>query len=238
MFGQYGFQQAIFDLLAKKADCMAPKENLGILLLDEIKLSESVSFNKKTLKALAVFLSKGCASSTVLHKIVIECVILLEKSGFHIDNIATDGATWNRSIWTKFVISSENISCEHIYDSSRRLWFLSDFGFNLKICPGLSYDDIHPKPYQKINVGRAYRFFGEKTAITMEIYRENNIDLIDCEPSVILISRINSLIQAMDFRIPSNSLRKASPEYKVIKDFIDYLDQWHDNAEKKTTVIF
>jgi len=85
-----------------------------------------------------------------------------------------------------------------------------------------------------MNVGRAYRvciniffrlrynfnnfivqFFGEKTAIAMEIYRENNYDLIDCEPSVILIRRINSLIQAMDSRIPSNSLRKASPEYKV-----------------------
>ncbi|CAI6373430.1 unnamed protein product [Macrosiphum euphorbiae] len=81
-----------------------------------MKLSESVSFNKKTLKvnglvnlgnytpehqknskgdhalvlmyqpfqgkwyqALAVFLSYDCASSTVLHKIVIECVILLKK---------------------------------------------------------------------------------------------------------------------------------------------------------------
>lgn len=27
--GQYGFQQAIFDLLAKKADCMAPKDKRG-----------------------------------------------------------------------------------------------------------------------------------------------------------------------------------------------------------------
>jgi len=39
-----------------------------------------------------VFLSKGCASSTVLHKIIIECVILLEKSGFHVDAVTTDGA--------------------------------------------------------------------------------------------------------------------------------------------------
>jgi len=31
------------------------------------------------------------------------------------------------------------------------------FGFNLKICPGLSNDDVHPKPYQKMNVGKAYR---------------------------------------------------------------------------------
>ncbi|KAL4099000.1 hypothetical protein QTP88_023503 [Uroleucon formosanum] len=84
-----------------------------------------------------------------------------------------------------------------------------------------------------MNVGRAYCFFGEKTAIAMEIYQENNYDLIDCEPSVILIHRINSLIQAMDSRILSNSLRKSS-EYKVIKDFVDYLDEWHVNAKKNS----
>jgi len=29
MSGQYSFQQAIFDLLAKEADCMAPKDKRG-----------------------------------------------------------------------------------------------------------------------------------------------------------------------------------------------------------------
>lgn len=89
-------------------------------------------FRGKWVQALAIFLSKGCASSTVLHKIVMECVILLEKSGFHVDIIATDGATWNRSMWTKFGISSENVSCEHMYDSSSSLWFLSDFPHLIK----------------------------------------------------------------------------------------------------------
>jgi len=31
------------------------------------------------------------------------------------------------------------------------------FGFNLKKRPGLINNDVHPKPYQKMNVGRAYR---------------------------------------------------------------------------------
>ncbi|CAI6373530.1 unnamed protein product [Macrosiphum euphorbiae] len=83
-----------------------------------------------------------------------------------------------------------------------------------------------------MNVGRAYCFFSEKTAIAMKIYREFNIDLIVCGPSVIIICRINSLIQDMGSLIPSNSLTNASPEYKIIKDFIDYLDEWHDNAKK------
>lgn len=75
----------------------------------------------------AMFLSKGCASSTVLHKIIIEPILLLEKSDFKVDVIATDDATCNCSMWSKFGISNENISCEHIYDESRRLWFVTDF---------------------------------------------------------------------------------------------------------------
>lgn len=79
-------------------------------------------------------MSKGCASSTVLHRIVIECVIVLETPGFHALAIASDGGTWNQSMWTKFAgISSENVRCEHIYDSSRKLWVLSDFPRIIKI---------------------------------------------------------------------------------------------------------
>jgi len=37
------------------------------------------------------------------------------------------------------------------------------YGYNLKICPGLCVDDAHPKPYQKMNVGRAYRVNNEHT---------------------------------------------------------------------------
>jgi len=137
--------------------------------LDEMKLSESVSFNKKTfeingltnlgdytpehqtnkkgdhalvlmfqpfrgkwVQSLACFLSKGCASSTVLHKIIIETILLLEKSGFNVDVITTDGVTRNRSMWSKFGISKENISCTHMHDESRRLWFVSDFPHLIK----------------------------------------------------------------------------------------------------------
>lgn len=89
------------------------RKNIGVLLLDEIKLMESVYFDRKRLMinsltnlrdytpehkinkkgdhALVlmyhfvgynVFLSKGCASSTVLHKIITEAVMLLENLTF------------------------------------------------------------------------------------------------------------------------------------------------------------
>lgn len=80
-------------------------------------------------------------------------------------------------------------------------------GYNLKICPRLNYDDVYPKRYQKMNVGRAYRvshlflyiylhlilflkFFNEKTKVAMDVYKNNNHDLEDCFPSVILIDKV------------------------------------------------
>ncbi|KYN26683.1 hypothetical protein ALC57_03946, partial [Trachymyrmex cornetzi] len=84
-------------------------------------------FQGKWVQSLACFLSKGCASATVLHQLIVECIILVEQAGLHVDVITTDGATWNRSMWVKFGITEENVSCEHIVDPSRRLWFISDF---------------------------------------------------------------------------------------------------------------
>lgn len=69
---------------------------------------------------------------TVLHQIVIEAVTLLENAGFFVDAITTDGATWNQSMWSKFGISRETISCMHMCDSERRLWFISDFPHLIK----------------------------------------------------------------------------------------------------------
>lgn len=89
-------------------------------------------FRGSWIQSLACFLSKGCASATVLHHLIIECTILLEKAGFSVDVVTTDGASWNRAMWKKFNVSEENVSCEHVYDPSRQLWFSSDFPHLMK----------------------------------------------------------------------------------------------------------
>lgn len=48
------------------------------------------------------------------------------------DVVTTDGAAWNRGMWNKFGISENNVSCEHIFDNNRRLWFMSDFPHLIK----------------------------------------------------------------------------------------------------------
>jgi len=84
------------------------------------------------IQPIACFLSRGAASSDVLCQIIMEAIILMENAGFRVNNITTDGATWNRSMWSKFGITDGNVSCEHIVDEGRRLWFVSDFPHLIK----------------------------------------------------------------------------------------------------------
>ena len=48
------------------------------------------------------------------------------------DAVTTDGASKNRKMWTEFGISEENVSCVHVCDAERRLWFISDFPHLIK----------------------------------------------------------------------------------------------------------
>lgn len=89
-------------------------------------------FRGKWVQALGCFLSKGAASGKVLHHLIIECTALLEKSNFFVDAVVSDGASWNRNMWLQFGITEENISCPHICDENRRLWFISDFPHLIK----------------------------------------------------------------------------------------------------------
>jgi len=50
----------------------------------------------------------------------------------------------------------------------------------------------------------------------MEVYKESNIDLSDCEPTVTFIRRISNLVKAMDSRTSNNALHDNSFEYQVV----------------------
>ncbi|XP_039306730.1 uncharacterized protein LOC113005133 [Solenopsis invicta] len=135
--GCYGFEEKTFKLLKEKSAKMEPSDVRGVLLLNEMKVSKILTFNRKNLEvegftnlgkytpkqkvgkkedhalvfmfqpfkgkwvqAVGCFLSSGSASGTVLHfafQLVMECIILLEKAGFKVDAVASDGASWNRS---------------------------------------------------------------------------------------------------------------------------------------------
>ncbi|XP_011696616.1 PREDICTED: uncharacterized protein LOC105455193 isoform X2 [Wasmannia auropunctata] len=55
-----------------------------------------------------------------------------EQSGLKIDAIVSDGTSWNRAMWKLFDVTEECVSIQHIVDTERRLWFISDFPHLIK----------------------------------------------------------------------------------------------------------
>ncbi|KYN18440.1 THAP domain-containing protein 9 [Trachymyrmex cornetzi] len=89
-------------------------------------------FQGKWIQTLGCFLSRGCASGAILHKLIIECIALLEDAGFYADVVVTDGASWNRTMWKKFGVDEHTCSCQNPVDDTRQLWFASDFPHLIK----------------------------------------------------------------------------------------------------------
>lgn len=89
-------------------------------------------FKGKWVQTLGCFLSKGSATVTILHQLIIECIILAERAGLIIDRVACDGATWNRSMWDLFGVTADKVSATHVVDSKRSLWFVSNFPHLIK----------------------------------------------------------------------------------------------------------
>lgn len=160
----YGFQTSIFQCLKERSQSMDESQKRGVLLVDEIKLCENVTFDPQPMKyygfvdlgqhtpdeekdkpadhalvfmfvpfrgrwaqTLGCFLSKNACTKVPLRKLIVECIILMENSGIKVDAVVSDGATSNRGVWKFLGINANCVSCEHPYDSQRRLWMLSDF---------------------------------------------------------------------------------------------------------------
>ncbi|XP_044019690.1 uncharacterized protein LOC122860101 [Aphidius gifuensis] len=97
-------------------------------------------------------------------------------------------------------------------------------GYNLKVCPGLSHDVIHPKPFQKMNVRRAFRFFS--IAAGMELFKTEGVPgLQDADPSKEIIKIINNVIRIMNSKSPGESLKWDSDDRKELENFLNYLDE-------------
>lgn len=104
---------------------------VGVLVIDEMKLTPDLKFDKHQLKvigftdlgeytpanqinqegdhalvflfqpfrgdwiqATAAFLSKACVPGDILSKLIIEATVLLEKAGFFVEGVVTDGCSY------------------------------------------------------------------------------------------------------------------------------------------------
>ncbi|KAL5239084.1 hypothetical protein ACI65C_006494 [Semiaphis heraclei] len=178
-------------------------------------------FQGRWVQAIACFLSKGCATGTVLHHLIMECILLLEKSGFFVDAVTRDGASWNRNMWTQFGVTEEKVWVTHPSDIKRQLWFLSDFPHLIKNLRNFIVK--HEETW----------FFGEPIASAMQLLKGFHKGLADCEPTIKFITRIQKLIIAMNSRTPLNALRPNSIHWTAISEFLSYIKQWESMADGK-----
>ncbi|KAH7941087.1 hypothetical protein HPB49_009959 [Dermacentor silvarum] len=82
-------------------------------------------------QVLGSFASHENVKGELLAKIVVEATILAEKAGLLVDFVTCDAASWNRKMWRVLNIraSVKEVVCkrQHPVDSSRSLYFFSDF---------------------------------------------------------------------------------------------------------------
>ncbi|XP_075721827.1 uncharacterized protein LOC142765140 [Rhipicephalus microplus] len=88
-------------------------------------------FSGKWHQIIGVFASHSNVKAETLAKIILECVILCENAGLHVDFVTCDGASWNRAMWHSFGVvgTKEKTVCrrKHPSDPERFLCFVSDF---------------------------------------------------------------------------------------------------------------
>lgn len=181
----FGFRQSVFDCLRYVASTMEDNQKRGVLLADEMSLTESIHFNRQTLefegfvnlgdyttdiekrqianhslvlmfqpfqgdhvKVIGMFLSKGAVKGETLKKLLDEAIQRLGGVGYPVDAVVTDGASWNRKVWTDSGIGFQKFYCKNPFqrpndprhplfevddeDLFEKLWFISDFPHLMK----------------------------------------------------------------------------------------------------------
>ncbi|XP_037572457.2 uncharacterized protein LOC119454742 isoform X2 [Dermacentor silvarum] len=95
-----------------------------------------VPFVGKWSQIIGSFATSGNMKAEVLAKVITEATILAENSGLFVDFVTCDGASWNRKMWKIMGIGGGatyvNCNVQHRVDSSRSLFFLSDFPHLIK----------------------------------------------------------------------------------------------------------
>lgn len=170
---EYGYNEVALDTICAFFRDKPAVQRCGTLVLDEIKLKESLDFNKSTYKfdgfvnfsssqgeaatvpadhALAImfiplfhnwvqpvasFATRGAAPGFVLAKLVLECVIELERHNALVIAVVSDGAGNNRSMWKHVGISGKlhspvNKIPHPTLEEGRFLHFLCDVPHILK----------------------------------------------------------------------------------------------------------
>lgn len=121
-----------------KASDINEKATSGLVFMFQ-PLADSYS------QPVAVFASRGPVVGTELAKLIIKCIILLEKAGGIIHGIVSDGAQTNRKMWTELGVNGHIDSFQnwfhHPLDDDRKIYAFSDTPHLFKNVRNKLYND-------------------------------------------------------------------------------------------------
>ncbi|XP_074096837.1 uncharacterized protein LOC141526015 isoform X2 [Cotesia typhae] len=86
-----------------------------------------------------------------------------------------------------------------------------------------------------MNVLLATQLFARQLRVAMSMYKSENHELHDCEPTIAFMEKVDNLIKAMSSRTFENALRQDTdcPMRKAIIDFDKYLRDWEEKVNEE-----
>ena len=99
-------------------------------------------FRGNWVQSLGVFLTRSNCKGDILAKIVLETVALSENASLLVDGVVTDGAPWNRVMWSHFGVSEETCSSQHPVREDCQLFFFSDWSHLIKCARNLMSPEL------------------------------------------------------------------------------------------------
>ncbi|XP_043468847.1 uncharacterized protein LOC122502731 isoform X1 [Leptopilina heterotoma] len=121
------------------------KADHGLVLMFH-SLMESFS------QPIAVFVSKGPVVGTILAKLIIQAICLLEQAGAKVHGVVSDSASANRKFWSIFGVSGDlkNVECSFAHPTieNRRIYVFADIVHLIKSMR----NRLHDKKTLRVNL--------------------------------------------------------------------------------------
>ncbi|XP_049511416.1 uncharacterized protein LOC125939925 [Dermacentor silvarum] len=179
---------------------------------------------------IAVFATHSNVKGNLLAKIMTEAVILAEQAGLFVDFITSDGAAWNRRMWTLMGIQATptftKSKVQHPVDPGRSLHFVSDFPHLVKCLRNGLLKSSFNTP--------AGELFGDTILNGLRLYKtELEASWGSLEPVLTFFGMIRDLIEIMTSRFPAKALRPGSVAEDQLLSFLAYLTEWELHAGDK-----
>ncbi|KAG0416296.1 hypothetical protein HPB47_006512 [Ixodes persulcatus] len=249
---EYGFNKVALEAIQAYFNSKPGSSNYGTLLIDEMKLRESVECNPSTYKFDGFVDFSGTAPEAngklADHALVVMFVPIFESWVQPVASFATKGAAPGVAL-AKMVLESV-LQLEHhgvsvvavvsdvCFDHYKQL-YKTEENNQLKVVQKLTASHINPSNLQKMNVRLATQLFSRSVALGLRYYREKDTpglqDSLGTEEFTLLV---NNLFDALNAKIPDEGIRINSPQIRIIEEFLEMLNSTEKGCKDNNTKMF